>query len=67
MKKTLKTVLLLLFIVLFTSCSSIEVVTLVDGTIYTNFDARVAYDVYNELYNNGVYEYKPILIAKEQP
>jgi hypothetical protein len=54
-------------IVLFTltSCASIEAVTLVDGTVYTNFDAYVAYDVYTELHNNGIYEYKPIFIRKK--
>lgn len=55
-------------IVLFTltSCASIEAVTLVDGTAYTNFDAYVAYDVYTELYNNGIYEHKPIFFRKKE-
>ena len=48
-----------------TSCASIEAVTLVDGTAYTNFDAYIACDVYTELYNNGVYEHKPIFIRKK--
>lgn len=59
---------LLAFIVIMftlTSCASIDAVTLVDGTVYTDFDAYVAYDVYTELYNNGVYEYKPIFIRKK--
>lgn len=53
-------------IVLFTltSCASIEAVTLVDGTAYTNFDAYVAYDVHNEFYENGLIESKPIFIKK---
>ena len=64
MKKILCAAIVLFSI---TSCASIEAITLVDGTVYTNFDAYVAYDVYTELYDNGVYEYKPILIRKEQP
>ena len=69
MKKIMKTKmkLLVIFITLLalTSCASIEAVTLAEGSVYTNFDAYVAYDVYNELYNNGIYEYKPIFIRKK--
>ena len=58
--------LLIVLITLFTltSCASIEAITLANGTVYTDFDAYVAYDVYNELYNNGIYEHKPIFIGK---
>ena len=58
---------LLAFIVIMftlTSCASIDAVTLVDGTVYTGFDAYVAYDVYNELYENEIIENKPIFIVK---
>ena len=61
--KKLLIVLITLFIL--TSCASIETITLANGTVYTDFDAYVAYDVYNELYNNGIYEYKPIFIRKK--
>ena len=62
MKKLLYIAIALLTL---TSCASIEAVTLVDGTVYTNFDAYVAYDVYTELHNNGIYENKPIFITKK--
>lgn len=62
MKKLLYIAIALLTL---TSCASIEAVTLVDGTVYTNFDAYVACDVYTELYNNGIYEHKPIFIRKK--
>lgn len=58
---------LLAFIVIMftlTSCASIDAVTLVDGTVYTDFDAYVAYDVYNELYENEIIENKPIFFRK---
>ena len=62
MKKLLCIAIVLLTL---TSCASIEAVTFVDGTVYTDFDAYVAYDVYTELYNNGIYENKPIFIRKK--
>ena len=70
MKKIMKTKmkLLVIFITLLalTSCASIEAVTLADGSVYTDFDAYVAYDVYNEFYDNGLIENKPILIVKRR-
>ena len=36
----------------------------INGTVYTNSDAYVAYDVYNELYENKIIENKPIFIVK---
>ena len=62
MKKLLSVIVIMFTL---TSCASIEAVTFVDGTVYTDFDAYVAYDVYTELYNNGVYDYKPIFIRKK--
>ena len=58
--------LLIVLITLFTltSCASIEAITLANGTVYTNSDAYVAYDVYNELYENKIIENKPIFIVK---
>lgn len=61
MKKILYAAIVLFSI---TSCASIEAITLVDGTVYTNFDAYAAYDVYNELYKNDIIENKPIFIRK---
>lgn len=58
---------LLAFIVIMftlTSCASIDAITLADGSVYTNFDAYVAYDVYNEFYENGLIDNKPIFIKK---
>ena len=56
--------LLCIAVIMFTltSCASIEAITLANGTVYTDFDAYVAYDVYNEFYNNGLIENKPIFI-----
>ena len=58
--------LLYIAIILFalTSCASIESITFANGTVYTNSDAYVAYDVYNELYENEIIENKPIFIIK---
>ena len=58
--------LLIIFITAFTltSCASIEAITVADGSVYTNFDAYVAYDVYNEFYENGLVENKPIFIKR---
>ena len=63
MKKILYIIIALLTL---TSCASIEAVTLVDGTVYTNFDAYVAYDVYNELYENDIIENKPIFLTNNK-
>ena len=61
MKKILYIIIALLTL---TSCASIESITFANGTVYTNSDAYVAYDVYNELYINDVIENKPIFIRK---
>jgi len=60
--KKLLTVIIVMFTL--TSCVSIDAITLADGSVYTNFDAYVAYDVYNEFYENGIIENKPIFIGK---
>jgi len=61
----MKKVLILCFTVLsLTSCISFETVTYANDTVYTDFDAYVAYDVYNELYENEIIENKPIFIIK---
>ena len=58
--------LLCIAVIMFTltSCASIESITFANGTVYTNSDAYVAYDVYNELYINDVIENKPIFFRK---
>lgn len=58
--------LLYIAIILFTltSCASIESVTFANGSTYVNSDAYVAYDVYNELYENEIIENKPIFFRK---
>ena len=61
MKKILYIIIALLTL---TSCTSIESITLANGNVYTDFDAYVAYDVYNELYENEIIENKPIFIIK---
>ena len=61
MKKLLYIIIALLTL---TSCASIESITLANGNVYTNSDAYVAYDVYNELYENDIIENKPIFIRK---
>lgn len=61
MKKILYIIIALLTL---TSCASIESITLANGNVYTDFDAYVAYDVYNELYENDIIENKPIFIRK---
>ena len=61
MKKILYIIIALLTL---TSCASIESITLANGTVYTNSDAYVAYDVYNELYEGEIIENKPIFIRK---
>jgi uncharacterized protein YceK len=61
MKKILYIIIALLTL---TSCASIESITFANGTVYTNSDAYVAYDVYNELYENEIIENKPIFFIK---
>lgn len=57
--------ILMLFIssLILTSC---ETLTIANGTVYTDADAYIAYDFYNELYENGVYEYRPIIIKSNK-
>ena len=59
----MKKVLILCFTIFsLTSCISFEAVTYANDTVYTDFDAYIAYDVYNELYENGVCDKRPIMI-----
>ena len=60
--------ILMLFIapLILTSCGTFEALTIANGHVYTDADAYIAYDVYNELYENGVYEYKPLIIKSNK-
>ena len=61
MKYIISLVLIILF---FSSCKSVDTVTLANKKTYYNSEAVIAYDVYNELYENNLYEYRPVMFKK---
>lgn len=61
----MKYIISLILIVLFlSSCKSVDTVTLANKKTYYNSEAAIAYDVYNELYENGLYEHRPVIFKK---
>ena len=62
MKTLYKLTIVLLLAVLLISCRTANTVVVADNNIYYDYDAIIANDIYNELYNNGLIEYKPIII-----
>ena len=62
MKILYKSIIILILIILLISCKTANTVVVMDNNIYYDYDAVIANDLYNELYNNGVIKNKPIVI-----
>jgi uncharacterized protein YcfL len=62
MKKLLSFIILLLL--LLSSCTSHRFIVIANDNIYYDQEAVIAYDVYNELYDNNLCDFKPIIIKK---
>jgi hypothetical protein len=55
-----KVVTLIVSILLLSSCA--DIITIADGCIYYDYDALIAYEIYNQLYKNDSTKYtKPII------
>jgi hypothetical protein len=62
MKKLLSIIALLL---LLSACTSHRLIVSVNGNTYYGQEAVIANDVYNELYDNNVYDKRPIVIKQK--
>lgn len=62
MKILYKSIIVLILAILLISCKTANTVVVMDNNVYYDYDAVIANDVYNELYNNGVIKNKPIVI-----
>ena len=61
----MKILLLVLSLLLFISCGTIDTITIANQQLYYDEDAIIAYEFYNELYKNDVINTKPIIFKKE--
>jgi uncharacterized protein YceK len=61
----MKILLLVLSLLLFISCGTIDTITIANQQLYYDEEAIIAYDFYNELYKNDVINTKPIIFKKE--
>lgn len=57
--------LIFLLSFLFTSCGTIDTITIANQQLYYDEEAIIAYDFYNELYKNDVINIKPIIFKRE--
>jgi uncharacterized membrane protein SpoIIM required for sporulation len=62
MKILYKSIIVLILAILLVSCKTANTVVVMDNNVYYDYDAVIANDLYNELYNNGVIKNKPIVI-----
>lgn len=62
MKILYKSIILLFLAVLLVSCRTANIVVVMDNNVYYDYDAVIANDIYNELYDNGVIKNRPIVI-----
>ena len=62
MKYIISFILIVLFL---SSCKSVDTVTLADKKVYYDSEAVIAYDIYNELYNNNLSDYRPIIFKNK--
>ena len=58
-----KFLFIIAFSLLSTSCETIDTITFANQQVYYNEEAIIAYDFYNELYNNGVINTRPLIIG----
>ena len=61
----MKILLLVLSLLLFISCGTIDTITIANQQLYYDEEAIIAYDLYNELYKNNVINTKPIIFKRE--
>lgn len=61
----MKILLLVLSLLLFISCGTIDTITIANQQLYYDEEAIIAYDFYNELYKNDVINTKPIIFKRE--
>jgi uncharacterized protein YceK len=61
----MKILLLVLSLLLFISCGTIDTITIANQQLYYDKEAIIAYEFYNELYKNDVINTKPIIFKKE--
>ena len=61
----MKILLLVLSLLLFISCGTIDTITIANKQLYYDEEAIIAYEFYNELYKNNVINTKPIIFKKE--
>ena len=62
MKILYKSIIILILIILLVSCKTVNTVVVIGNNVYYDYDAVIANDLYNELYNNGVIKNRPIVI-----
>lgn len=61
----MKILLLVLSLLLFISCGTIDTITIANQQLYYDEEAIIAYEFYNELYKNDVISTKPIIFKRE--
>ena len=61
----MKILLLVLSLLLFISCGTIDTITIANQQLYYDEEAIIAYEFYNELYKNDVINAKPIIFKRE--
>ena len=61
----MKILLLVLSLLLFISCGTIDTITIANQQLYYDEEAIIAYGFYNELYKNDVINTKPIIFKRE--
>ena len=61
----MKILLLVLSLLLFFSCGTIDTITIANQQLYYDEEAIIAYEFYNELYKNDVINTKPIIFKRE--
>lgn len=61
----MKILLLVLSLLLFISCGTIDTITIANQQLYYDEEAIIAHDFYNELYKNDVINTKPIIFKRE--
>ena len=61
----MKILLLVLSLLLFISCGTIDTITIANQQLYYDEEAIIAYEFYNELYKNDVINKKPIIFKRE--
>jgi uncharacterized protein YceK len=61
----MKILLLVLSLLLFISCGTIDTITIANKQLYYDEEAIIAYEFYNELYKNDVINTKPIIFKRE--